>query len=143
MDSHGAAVGSLTFLVRKVWLNMRSAIAAELKAFGLSTSQYATLLMAESQPGLSASDIAREVASSRQAANEMLVGLEQEGLIERRPNPTDRRSQQIHVTEAGQSRLSEARTAVDRCEEQLEAAFSAEERAAVRHWLEGVSKACH
>ncbi|MFF2324557.1 MULTISPECIES: MarR family winged helix-turn-helix transcriptional regulator [unclassified Streptomyces] len=142
MDPNGTVAGSLTFLVRKVWLNMRSAIAAELKEFGLSTSQYATLLMAEAQPGLSAADIAREVASSRQAANEMLTGLEAEGLIERRPHPTDRRSRLIFVTETGRNRLAEARAAVDRCEGELEAAFTPEQRAASRNWLEGISKAC-
>ncbi|WP_275466443.1 MarR family winged helix-turn-helix transcriptional regulator [Streptomyces noursei] len=142
MDCHQKELGSLTFMVRKVWLNMRSAIAAELKEFGLSTPQYATLLMADAQPGMSAADVAREVASSRQAANEMLASLELEGLIERRPNPTDRRSHQIHVTASGRARLAEARIAVDRREAELEAAFTPEQRGAVRDWLEGISEAC-
>ncbi|GFE13214.1 hypothetical protein Sgleb_12610 [Streptomyces glebosus] len=142
MDPHQEGLGSLTFMVRKVWLNMRSAIAAELKVFGLSTPQYATLLMAEAQPGMSAADVAREVASTRQAANEMLSSLELEGLIERRPNPTDRRSHQIHVTESGRARLAEARIAVDRREAELEAAFTPEQRGAIRDWLEGISEAC-
>jgi DNA-binding MarR family transcriptional regulator len=142
LDPHRHAVGSLTFMVRKVWLNMRSAIGAELKAFGLSTSQYATLMMAEAQPGMSVADIAREVASSRQAANEMLGGLELEGLIERRPNPADRRTHQIHVTESGRARLAKARIAVARREAELEAAFTPEQRGAVRDWLEGISEAC-
>ncbi|MFC9439559.1 MarR family winged helix-turn-helix transcriptional regulator, partial [Nocardia sp. NPDC057030] len=95
MGSYRDEAGSLTFMIRKVWLNMRSAIGEELKAFGLSTSQYATLMMTASHPGMSVADIAREVASSRQAANEMLNGLEHEGLIERHPHPTDRRTHQI------------------------------------------------
>ena len=121
---------------------MRSAIGEELKAFGLSTSQYATLLMTEAQPGMSVADIAREVASSRQAANEMLGGLELEGLIERRPNPSDRRTHQIHVTESGRARLAEARIAVARREAELEAMFTPEQRGAIRDWLEGISEAC-
>jgi hypothetical protein len=80
--------------------------------------------MAEAQPGLSAAAVAREVASSRQAANEMLGSFELDGLIERRPNPTDRCSHQIHVTESGRARLAEARIAVDRREAELEAAFT-------------------
>lgn len=143
MDSYRDAVGSLTFMVRKVWLNMRSAIGEELKAFGLSTSQYATLMMTEAQPGMSVADIAREVASSRQAANEMLGGLEIEGLIERRPNPSDRRTHQIHVTESGQVRLAAARIAVARREAELEAMFTPEQRGAIGDWLEGISEACH
>ncbi|WP_432015091.1 MarR family transcriptional regulator [Streptomyces sp. HD1123-B1] len=139
MDSHREAVGSLTFMVRKAWLNMRSTIGAELKEFGLSTSQYATLMMAQAQPGKTVADVAREVASSRQAANEMLAGLEQEGLIERRPNPADRRSHQIFVTETGRALLAEARGAVDRREAELEAAFTPEQRDTIRDWLERIS----
>ncbi|MEW1659844.1 hypothetical protein [Streptomyces sp. NPDC093707] len=70
--------------------------------------------MAGAQLGLSASDVVREVASSRQAAYEMLGSVELEGLIERRPNPTDRRSHRIHVTASGRARLAEARSVVDR-----------------------------
>jgi DNA-binding MarR family transcriptional regulator len=142
LGSYRDEVGSLTFMVRKVWLNMRSAIGEELKAFGLSTSQYATLMMTEAHPGMSVAEIAREVASSRQAANEMLGGLELQGLIERRPNPADRRTHQIRVTESGRMRLAEARIAVDRREAELEAVFTPEQRGAIRDWLEGISEAC-
>lgn len=99
-------------------------------------------MMTEAHPGMSVADVAREVASSRQAANEMLGGLELEGLIERRPNPTNRRIHQIHVTESGRVRLAEARVAVDRREAELEAAFTPEQRGTIRDWLEGISEAC-
>ncbi|MEV6769036.1 MarR family transcriptional regulator [Nocardia sp. NPDC051030] len=143
MGSYRESDGSLTFMVRTVWLNMRAAIGEELKAFGLSTSQYATLMMTESHPGLSIADIARNVASTRQAANEMIGGLEQQGLIERRPHPTDRRTHQIHVTDSGRTRLAEARIAVARRETELESRFTPEQRGAIRDWLEGISDACH
>jgi DNA-binding MarR family transcriptional regulator len=143
MGSYRGESGSLSFMVRKVWLNMRSAIGAELKELGLSTSQYATLMMTESHPGMSVAEIAREVACSRQSANEMLGGLELEGLVERHPNPADRRTHQIHVTECGRARLAEARIIVARRETELEAAFTPAQRETIRDWLEGVSDACH
>ncbi|MET7934203.1 hypothetical protein [Streptomyces sp. NPDC005322] len=71
----------------------------------------------------------------------MLGGLELRGLIERRPNPSDRRTHRIHVTEAGRARLAEARIAVDRREAELEAGFTPEQRGAIRDWLEGISEA--
>ena len=134
--------GSLTFMVRRAWLNMRAAIGAELEEFGLSTSQYATLMMTEARPGMSVADIARNVASTRQAANEMLGALEREGLVERRPNPSDRRTQQVHVTPSGSGLLARARVAVDRRETELEAALAPEQREAVRDWLDGIAQAC-
>ncbi|RJO78476.1 MarR family transcriptional regulator [Nocardia panacis] len=134
--------GALTFMVRRVWLTMRAAIGEELKAFGLTTSQYATLVMAAARPGISAADIARDVGSTRQAANEMLGLLEREGLLERRPNPTDRRTHRIHLTESGGERLAAARLAVERREAEIETAFPPEQRRAVRDWLDRICEAC-
>ncbi|WP_405493939.1 MarR family winged helix-turn-helix transcriptional regulator [Nocardia sp. NBC_00511] len=142
VSSDGREGGSLTFMVRKVWLSMRSAIGESLADFGLTSSQYATLMMTQHRPGMSVADIAREVASSRQAANEMLGGLEKEGLIERRPHPTDRRTHQIYVTDAGRELYARAEIAVDRREAELEAAFTPAQRAAVRVWLSGMAEAC-
>lgn len=142
MEPGREGTGSLTFMVRRAWLNMRAAIGAELAEFGLSTSQYATLMMTEARPGMSVADIARNVASTRQAANEMLGTLEREGLIERRRNPSDRRTQQVHVTPSGVDLLARARVAVDRRETELEAALTPEQREAIRDWLEGIAQAC-
>ncbi|WP_018684162.1 MarR family winged helix-turn-helix transcriptional regulator [Actinokineospora enzanensis] len=135
--------GSLAFVVRRVWLAMRTAIGAELAEFGLSTPQYATLMMAASRPGMSVADIAREVGSTRQAANEMLVGLERENLIERHPHPNDRRVHQIHVTAAGRTRLADAGVAVARREAELEAGFSPEQLGLVHGWLLTIPDKCH
>jgi DNA-binding MarR family transcriptional regulator len=134
--------GSLSFLVRRTWLSMRAAIGEELKEFGLSTPQYATLMIAREFPGCSNADVARKVASSRQAANELLTGLERDGLIERTPHPDDRRTQRIHLTAQGRTRLARARVAVARREAELEAAFTAPQRETAHAWLDGVADAC-
>ncbi len=134
--------GTLTFWVRSVWLSMRAAVGNDLKELGLSTSQYATLMIVDEQPGQSNADIARKVTSTRQAANEMLAGLERDGLIERLPNPRDRRTQQIKITEAGRERLAQARAVAARREAALEAGFTEDQRKIVRAWLEGITSAC-
>jgi DNA-binding MarR family transcriptional regulator len=135
-------LGSLSFLVRHVWLTMRSAVEAELREFDLSVPQYATLVTLERHPGFSVADVARTVASSRQAANELLAGLERQDLISRTPHSTDRRTHQLHLTDAGRRRLDEARPAVARREAELEAGFTAEHRADVRAWMVRVVEAC-
>lgn len=142
MGSIRKETGSLTFMVRKAWLSMRSAIGEELKTFGLTTSQYATLMMTEGYQGMSVADIAREVASTRQAANEMITHLESDGLVERRPHPTDRRTHQIFVTDTGREKLAAARIAVARREQELEAAFDPAQRSAIRDWLDTMGDSC-
>ncbi|MDI2129802.1 MarR family winged helix-turn-helix transcriptional regulator [Yinghuangia seranimata] len=135
-------MGSLSFMVRRTWLSMRSAISVELKEYGLTSPQYATLLIVAGNPGCSNSDIARKVASTRQAANEMLTALEGRGLLTRAPNPADRRTQQLHITDAGSAVLAGAHAAVQRREAELETGFTDEERAVVRRWCETIGDKC-
>jgi DNA-binding MarR family transcriptional regulator len=146
-DEHGDAHGEddsdvLTFLVRHTWLGLRAAVGDELVAFGLSVPQFATLKMLDGQPGLSIAQVARKVGSTRQAANEMVAGLEQQGLVTRAPHPTDRRTQCLELTAEGRARYRAARPAVRRREAELEAGFTVAQRAAAREWMRGIATAC-
>ncbi|TDU90242.1 DNA-binding MarR family transcriptional regulator [Kribbella voronezhensis] len=126
----------VTFLVRHAWLSMRSAVAAALAEHELSVPQYGTLLILSDQPGCTIAEIGRKVGTARQSANELITGMERAGLIERQANPNDRRSQLVHLTAGGKSRLAAARPAVRAVEQELEADFSAADREAARAWLQ-------
>jgi DNA-binding MarR family transcriptional regulator len=128
--------GCVTFLVRHAWLSMRSAAAAALAEHGLSVQQYGTLLLLAEKPGCTIAELARKVGTARQSANELITGMERAGLLERRANPTDRRSQQLYLTDAGQQRLADATPAVRAVERDLEASFTPADRATARAWLE-------
>ena len=130
-----------TFLVRHAWLSLRGVVAEALVQHELSVAQFASLLMLDESPGLSVADVARKVSTARQSANEMLGGLERAGLVERRPHPTDRRSQQIFLTDAGRARLDEAVPTVRAVEARLAAGFTAEEIAVVNAWLQRMTEA--
>lgn len=127
--------GCLTFLVRHAWLSMRSALAAALDEHGLSVQQYGTLLCVREEPGLTVAEVSRVVGTTRQSANELITGMERAGLVERRPNPKDRRTQQVHLTTGGERRLAEAAPAIRKVENELEATFSQPDRATARAWL--------
>ncbi|UFS96684.1 MarR family winged helix-turn-helix transcriptional regulator [Nocardia huaxiensis] len=81
-------------------------------------------------------------ASSTFMVRSTWLGLESQGLIERHPNPADKRSHRIYVTEAGKERFLAAHKAVDRREAQLEADLTPEQRAAIRTWMSGIGTAC-
>jgi DNA-binding MarR family transcriptional regulator len=130
-----------TFAVRQAWLSMRGMVAEGLVSHGLSVAQFASMLCLEQQPGMTVADLARKVGTARQSANEMLAGLEQAGLVERRPHPSDRRSQQVFLTEEGRTRLAEARPAVRAVEAKLSAGFTADELAVVDAWLTRMTQA--
>ena len=127
--------GCVTFLVRHAWLSMRSALAAALDEHGLSVQQYGTLLCVRKDPGLTVADVGRVVGTTRQSANELISGMERAGLVERRPNPKDRRTQQVHLTAADARRHDEAAPAIRKVEDELEASFSKADRAGARAWL--------
>jgi DNA-binding MarR family transcriptional regulator len=131
----------VSFLVRQVWLTMRAAVADALVAHDLSVAQYATLLVLDEQPRASIAEIARAVASSRQAANELVAGMERAGLVERRAHPQDRRTQEVHLTATGRQRLMAARPAVHERERALESGIDAADRASARAWLTAMSRA--
>jgi DNA-binding MarR family transcriptional regulator len=57
-----------------------------------------------------------------------LDSLEERGLLERRPHPTDRRARALHLTEAGRGLLAEAYAAAVDFERDLCAGLSAAER---------------
>ncbi|GIJ44530.1 hypothetical protein Val02_14160 [Virgisporangium aliadipatigenens] len=133
--------GCSTFLVRHAWLSLRGVVAEALVAHELSVAQFASLLMLNDTPGMSVADVARKVSTARQSANEMLAGLERAGLVERRPNPNDRRSQRIYLTDAGRVRLDEALPTVRAVEAKLSEGFSAEEIAVVAAWLTRMTQA--
>lgn len=135
MDDPDDDHGCMTFLVRHAWLSMRSAVAVALAEHDLSPQQYGTLLVLTEVPGSTIADVSRKVGTTRQSTNELITGMERAGLVERRPNPQDRRTQQIHLTAAGEQRLAEATPAVRAVEAKLEAAFSAADRATARAWL--------
>lgn len=124
-----------TFLVRHAWLSLRSVVADALVQHELSVAQFASLLMLEAAPGMSVADVARKVSTARQSANEMLGGLERAGLVERRPHPNDRRSQQIFLTDAGRERLDAALPTVKAVEARLSAGFTPADLAVVSAWL--------
>lgn len=127
--------GCVTFLVRHAWLSMRSVLAEALDEHGLSVQQYGTLLCVRKDPGLTVAEVGRVVGTTRQSANELITGMERAGLVERRPNPKDRRTQQVHLTDGGRRRLAEAAPAIRKVENELEAAFSKTDRATARAWL--------
>lgn len=132
----------ISFLARHVWLGLRAAIEGELAEFGLTVPQFATLMMLDNSPGMSIAEVARACGSTRQAANEMVTGLQAQGLVVRAPHPTDRRAQQLHATDAGRETFRKARPAVRRREEALEAGLSPELRRAAREWMVAVAVAC-
>lgn len=66
---------------------------------GLAPAQFMTLLALWDEDGLTQSELVRRLDVEQATMANTLTRMERDGLIERRSNPSDGRSQSIHLTE--------------------------------------------
>jgi DNA-binding MarR family transcriptional regulator len=91
------AVTDLTFAIGQLVRRLR----AEVNPGELSWSQAAALARLEKRGPLTTADLARAESVKPQSMGTTLADLEQEGLVERRPHPTDGRQVLFALTGAG------------------------------------------
>ena len=90
-------VPALTRAIGQVLRRLR----AEANPDGLNFSQTATLALLEENGGMTTADLARAEAMKPQSMGTILAGLEQDGLVERKPHPTDGRQVLFSLTASG------------------------------------------
>ena len=127
--------GHSGYLLRQAWHAFSGAMEAALRQHGLTGAQYAALSVLVRQPGLSGADLARACNTTPQAMNGVLVTLEREGLVQRRPHPTHGRILQAVLTDEGRRRLDAATPGVRRLEREIEAGLSASDLDLIKGWL--------
>jgi DNA-binding MarR family transcriptional regulator len=109
---------TILYLVGRVDRVVRRAIQEALQARGLSVNQYTTLSVLEHLSGLSNAQLARRALVSPQSMNEVLLGLEERGLVRRRAHPDHGRILQTQLTAKGRRVLAA-------CDEQVHAVEAA------------------
>ena len=97
---------TLLYLVGRMDRVVRRAIDDVVKAHGLSVNQYTTLSVLDHRSGLSNAQLARRSLVSPQSANEVLLTLEQRGLVKRRAHPDHGRILQTRLTAKGRRTLA-------------------------------------
>jgi DNA-binding MarR family transcriptional regulator len=90
-------VPALTHAVGQLLRRLR----ADANPGGLNFSQTAALARLDENGGMTTADLARAEAMKPQSMSTILAGLEQEGLVERRPHPTDGRQILFSLTAQG------------------------------------------
>lgn len=109
--------------------------AQQLADSGISGVQCAYLLRVSHKPGISQDQLAGELYKDKSVVARHLATLQQAGYIRREPSPTDRRVQQLYLTEKAEALLPRILDVFSRWEEVLTRGFSEEEKAQARDLL--------
>ncbi len=120
---------------------LRLRIDEALKELGVTTPQYAALSVLAEEPGLSNAGLARRSFVTPQTMNQILIRLEEAGLVERRPHPEHGRVLQAFLTKEGEKLRRDCVTRVDAIEGRMVAEVSEEERSLLLGMLRRCSAA--
>lgn len=106
---------------------------------GLRTTQYSILTRLKLRGPLTINALAEDMVMDRTTLGRNVLPLERDGLITIRKSAVDRRSKEIHLTEAGLERLKLAYKNWQEAQAQFEAAFGCDRTADLRAILHAVT----
>lgn len=122
---------SLLYAVKQVELAVRAHLDELLRPSGITVLQYTALTVLDRRDRLTTAELARSSFVTPQTMGDLVTALERRGLIERSPDPGNRRRLLIGLTEAGHDLLAGFEGAVRALEERMVGDLSAGERAAL------------
>jgi DNA-binding MarR family transcriptional regulator len=105
---------------------------------GLRTSQFGVLAMLERKGPLTINELAAEFVIDRTTLGRNILPLQRDGLIAVKPSPFDRRSKELHLTEAGRKRFLDARRYWVEAQNGFETRFGTKRAAELRAMLHAV-----
>ena len=121
------SAGSLLEIMHRLDLHLQARIDTALRAAGITAAQWRALDAAIAAPGSSSAELARRCGVTAQTMQALIVTLERDGLIVRRPHPIHGRVQQVYVSNAGEERHRAGSDTIGAVESRLLAAFTDEE----------------
>jgi DNA-binding MarR family transcriptional regulator len=125
----------LGFLLYRVMAALRPQVAAELKPLGLSLPEFVCLRILSKHPGLTGAELARGTHVSAQAANQVLLALEERGALTRPASAPAGRAMPAQLTRRGKALLKRADAAAQVADQRILAPLTAEERRHLKRLL--------
>jgi DNA-binding MarR family transcriptional regulator len=104
--------------------NLDQIFGQEVEPLGLTVIEWYILRALYQQDGQHASELARAVGRAATSFTPILDKLQHKGLIERRPDPTDRRAVRIYLTEKGHGLRDGVLKSADRIDKKMQKSAS-------------------
>jgi len=98
-----------------------------LREFGFAVGQLPVLVSLKERKTLSQAELARIAQVEQPSMAQLLARMERDGLVERVPDPDDKRSRLISLTPLATRRLPKAKAVMDAHAQQVLEGFSAED----------------
>ncbi|HEY1356077.1 MAG TPA: MarR family transcriptional regulator [Solirubrobacterales bacterium] len=122
------APSSIAFLLSQVGVLASQRFARRIAEIGLHPPQFRVMNMVDAAEGRSQQAIAEAIGAPPSRMVAIVDELEDQGLVERRPHPSDRRVRALYLTPAGRKLLARGRKVAAEHEEELMRGFSAADR---------------
>jgi DNA-binding MarR family transcriptional regulator len=106
-----------------------------IQPLGLTVIEWYILRALYDQDGQHASELARAVGRAATSFTPILDKLQQKDLVERRPDPTDRRAVRIYLTTKGQGQRKAVLNSADQIDKQIREMFPNGDFQAFQHVL--------
>lgn len=119
---------SAGFLANQMARLFAKGLQQRIRSLGLAPAQFMTLLALWDEDGLTQSELVRRLDVEQATMANTLTRMERDGLIERRSNPTDGRSQSIHMTQKAKGLCAPATDAARAQNEAALANFTDQEK---------------
>lgn len=101
---------------------------SRLRELGFSMSQMPVLIALEESGELSQKELARIARVEQPTMAELLARMERDGVVERKPNPDDKRASITSLSRRSRARMPKAKAELMQGEEDAMAGLSAEEQ---------------
>ena len=100
------------FQIRKSWISLSKMYNELVAPYGITVSVGFALLNIDVQKGTPSTALGPKMGMESTSLSRVLKSMEKQGLIIREPNPNDRRSVMIKLTESGKEKRNHSRRAV-------------------------------
>ncbi|MBF0354243.1 MAG: MarR family transcriptional regulator [Alphaproteobacteria bacterium] len=137
--SLGFLEGLIGFRLRLAQISLFEDFERALRPFDITPTRFGALVLIEANSGLSQMQLAKTIRLDRSTLVALLDHLEGKGLVKRRPSPTDKRTNELVLTDEGRKLLAKAKRRVQEHEKRLFGKLSASDRAELKRLLEAVS----
>jgi DNA-binding MarR family transcriptional regulator len=139
-DADAPSPADLSVLLVRAWRGFTRYGTAQFGVQGLSPARVQLITALAASPGIRMGTLAKQLGVTGRAVTGLVDALEAEGLVERQPDPDDRRAFRLSLTAAG----TEIHHRIDRLHDAVSAdAFtdlSVEERAQLAEFLRRIIK---